>query len=304
MFIGGPPLRPRPRRRRRIVRRSFGVVLIGSLAAVAVTGQIGTIARFVTDRGNAALKAVRDEAPAGGGELDGVSASLRNGGTNPAPGLGEAKTPLASPPPVKHVSDSHTYLATQPNGVTPVTWDPCRSIHYVTRTAGAPAGGAQALAAAIDRVSAATGLQFVDDGPTDEAPDPQRAPFQPTRYGDRWAPVLIAWSTPQESPALDGKVVGIGGPITERSTGHPDVHVSGSVTLDAPALAEILSAKGGGKLARAIVMHELGHLVGLGHVDDATQIMNPEADPDVTRFGAGDLTGLAALGAGPCAPWV
>ena len=39
----------------------------------------------------------------------------------------------------------------------------------------------------------------------------QRAPYQPDAYGDRWAPLLIAWTTPEVAPQLKGKVIGTGG---------------------------------------------------------------------------------------------
>lgn len=48
-------------------------------------------------------------------------------------------------------------------------------------------------------------------------------------------------------------------------------------------------------------MHELANVVGLDHVDDPTQLMNPEGT-NVTEFAAGDLAGLARLGGGQCVP--
>lgn len=63
-----------------------------------------------------------------------------------------------------------------------------------------------------------------------------------------------------------------------------------------------MKSQDGRQVVRAIVLHELGHLVGLGHVTDATQLMYPEGQPGVTDFGAGDLAGLAALGRGTCRP--
>jgi predicted Zn-dependent protease len=50
-----------------------------------------------------------------------------------------------------------------------------------------------------------------------------------------------------------------------------------------------------------VLRHELGHLVGLGHVDDATQLMSPTIGEPQT-FQSGDLAGLAKLGQGTCAP--
>ena len=48
--------------------------------------------------------------------------------------------------------------------------------------------------------------------------------------------------------------------------------------------------------------HELAHVVGLNHVDDAAELMYPEGIPGVVAFGPGDLTGLARLGRGQCFP--
>ena len=61
---------------------------------------------------------------------------------------------------------------------------------------------------AIAAVSAATGLQFVRDANTDEAPDRDRDAYQPDRYGDRWAPVLVAWAPVDEVPDFGVDVAG------------------------------------------------------------------------------------------------
>ena len=52
----------------------------------------------------------------------------------------------------------------------------------------------------------------------------------------------------------------------------------------------------------AVVMHELGHLVGLDHVDDPADTTYPETDPAVTapEYGDGARRGLEELGDGPC----
>lgn len=75
--------------------------------------------------------------------------------------------------------------------------------------------------------------------------------------------------------------------------------VSGSVLLDGPTFRDILQRPGGYNDARAIVMHELAHLVGLTHVRDDGELMNDDNNGRTT-FGPGDKEGLRRLGGGPC----
>ncbi len=220
----------------------------------------------------------------------------------PTPGVGAGPARLAVAPPAPAGGGAHGFLAVQDNGVTPVAYDPCRPVHYVVRPDSAPAGGEEMVHAAMTRLSQVTGLRFVHDGATDEPPTPDRQPFQPGRYGDRWAPVLVAWSTAEQDPALAGDVVGQGGSIAVSLGDGPRVYVTGTVVLDAGQFPDILARSDGQAAATGIVLHELGHLVGLAHVDDPGQLMYPETRVGVTDFAAGDLTGLARLGRGACAP--
>jgi predicted Zn-dependent protease len=77
--------------------------------------------------------------------------------------------------------------------------------------------------------------------------------------------------------------------------------VTGGVELDAAQFAELLSRDDGAAVARAIVLHELGHALGLAHVSDPAQLMYP-TQSGVWDFAAGDLAGLAQLSSGACAP--
>jgi hypothetical protein len=45
------------------------------------------------------------------------------------------------------------------------------------------------------------------------------------------------------------------------------------------------------------VLHELIHVLGLGHVDDASQLMATFPGAGPVRLGTGDLAGLAAVSA-------
>ena len=220
----------------------------------------------------------------------------------PTSGGEAARLPLGTPPPAPAAGGPHVFVTFQADGVTPVAYDPCRAVHYVLRPDSAPPGGEDVVRAAIARLGQATGLVFVDDGYTDEPLTSDRELFQPDRYGDRWAPVLIGWQTEAENPELASDIVGAAGSASVSLGDGPRVYVTGTVSLDATQLPGILAGKDGAAAVRAIVLHELGHLVGLAHVEDEDQLMYPEARAAVTDYAAGDLTGLAALGGGACVP--
>jgi hypothetical protein len=213
----------------------------------------------------------------------------------------EAAEPLGKPATPPAGSGGYSVLMHQPNDAAqPVAWDPCRPIHYVVDSSGAPADGSQLLEQAVARVGQATGLRFVADGATTEQPAQGRAAYQPDRYTNRWAPVLIAWSNAAAFPALGGTATGAtsAAPVTARN--RRLVYVSGQVVLDSADLSA--ASQPDRAAARAVVLHELGHLVGLGDTPDRTQLMSSDPAPGIHDYRAGDLRGLALLGSQACAP--
>jgi hypothetical protein len=220
----------------------------------------------------------------------------------PTPGGESSRVPLGRPLPPPPEGGAHTFVTLQADGVTPVGYDPCRPVHYVLRPDAAPAGGEVLVHEAVARLSEVTGLRFVHDGATDESGTRGREAYQPARYGDRWAPVLIAWETEEQNPALAGDIVGEAGSVAVSLGDEPRVYLTGAVSLDAGALTDLLARPDGAVLVRSIVLHELGHLAGLGHVEDPGQLLYPKAQDDVTDYAAGDLTGLSRLGSGACVP--
>jgi hypothetical protein len=216
----------------------------------------------------------------------------------PPPGLEESDSPLGTPVPPAERSDSYKFLAVNADG-TPVGYSPCRPLHYVVNADLAPEGAAGLVSEAIKTVSRATGIRFINDGATDEQPSEHRAPYQPGTYGDRWAPLLVAWTNPDVAPKLKGQIIGTGGSTHYSYGDGPKTFVTGSLELDAPQIAEELDRPDGAAYATAVILHELGHVMGLEHVDDPVQLMYPEIGaPD--GLASGDLNGLQALGKAPC----
>ncbi|MCU1691908.1 MAG: peptidase and matrixin and adamalysin [Frankiales bacterium] len=176
----------------------------------------------------------------------------------------------------------------------PARWDPCAPVHYVVQTGWAPRDGRRDLAAALDRISAASGLRFVDDGDTDELPRASRQAYQPHRYPHRWAPLLVAWVPPSSTDlGLEGQVQGV-----TLSVALPGLRggsiVTAQVALDADA--PLPAGFGPGTTDGEVLLHELAHAVGLRHVEDPTQVMWSQTTNAVSQLGAGDRAGLRALG--------
>ncbi|MGO4597277.1 matrixin family metalloprotease [Terrabacter sp. 2RAF25] len=222
------------------------------------------------------------------------------GADAPPAGIGAAQAPLGAPPATPGGRGGYTFMRMQADGTEPVAYDPCRPIHFTTSTVGLPEGGDALVREAVVTMSEASGLRFVDDGLTDEPPTPERDPYQPDRYGDRWAPVYISFATPEQIPRLAGGTIGLGGSTPRAAGDGVLVYVSGSVWLDRDAMTGLLR-DGRRDSARAVVEHEIGHVIGLNHVADGSQLMS-ESGGAVEGPADGDRRGLAILGRGACRP--
>jgi hypothetical protein len=164
------------------------------------------------------------------------------------------------------------YIVSRTEAGLPVRYDPCDTIHYVIRPDNAPAGGEQMIHDAVAKTARATGLVFAYDGATTEAPSVDRLMYQPERYGDRWAPLLISWTTPDETPAFTGDIAGFGGSSPLQAGQAPWIFVTGQVQVDGP-LSQQLVGQGSAAQVESMLLHEMGHVIGLGHADNPGELM-------------------------------
>lgn len=186
---------------------------------------------------------------------------------------------------------SYAFVLTTTAG-DPVSWDPCRPIHYLVNPEGAPEDWEDTVDSGVRAISEVSGFEFRYDGETDDRSFRQRAVD-----GQRPSPVLIAWADSSEVPDLEGTTAGIGGATPVRSGGRVRF-VAGLVVLDTAAY-DRMAATGDDQGQQLILAHELGHVLGLDHVDDSGELMNAEYVGQ-DGFGEGDAEGLQQLHDLPC----
>ncbi|MCW2607443.1 MAG: putative cell wall binding repeat 2-containing protein [Frankiales bacterium] len=201
---------------------------------------------------------------------------------------------LASPATAATAGSTTSYRLTTVSNPTLATtevvrWNPCSVIGYRVNAA---LGGRQALAdvqSAVARLSAASGLQFRYLGSTTYVPTAGRAPLA-------GSPLVISWARTGTSSHLgSGEVAHGGWRATTSATGHYRIS-SGYVVVRAGA--PLAMGFGSGVTRGRVLLHELGHAVGLDHVNDRVMVMNStvSATSPTAVYQAGDLTGLRRVG--------
>lgn len=173
-------------------------------------------------------------------------------------------------------------------GLFGVRWNPCRPITYRVNARGAYPGSVAHLRRAFQQVSAATGVRFVYKGSTSKVafrtgPDPR-------------ADVTVSWATPGQVPRLRGLVAGL---ASTTIAGHRDgvqENVRGQIALDRTARLRRGFTTSGPATWGQVYLHEIGHVMGLDHIGQRSQVMYPVVGSTNHRFGAGDLRRLRQVG--------
>lgn len=181
----------------------------------------------------------------------------------------------------------------------PIRHDPCRAIHWKLSTAGMPPGAEEWVNAAVASVAEHTGLVWIYDGYTG-SPASFDSPLLVNNGEWDYAPVVIGWAVEGDQVDLEGDTAGVGGSrVVQGAYGDAEFLRSGAVIVDTAGFPGMIQDSDDGARLQSVVMHELGHVVGLDHSSDPAQLMFAAAT-STAQWGAGDLQGLALAGAGPC----
>jgi hypothetical protein len=203
------------------------------------------------------------------------------------PTQGQADLRIATAVAARGNPDAYNFTA-KVNGV-PIHWNKCDRIGFRVYTRDAPRRGIAQAREAVSRLNKASGLRFVYQG---------RSQAKPSQY-DRYArdtKLVVGWTAPRRSPIPFGGAAGYGG-VSYSSTGEI---LNGFALLN----SAVKLAPGFGRGPREgvqgtigqVLMHELGHAVGLDHVGNQPQIMYGTATRKPATWGAGDRNGLVRVG--------
>ena len=158
-------------------------------------------------------------------------------------------------------------------------WGPCdKIITFAVNAERATQAGVDNMFEAIRAIEAATGFDLVP-----YRTNPLTAGGLDFPHQVEGADALLAFSDPSATPRLDGSVIGVGGAIWSPTEGQ----ATGGFAL--------VDVSDTGDESLPVFLHEMGHMLGLGHVNDATEIMYP-VNQGRTTLGPGDQEGLWRLG--------
>lgn len=175
-------------------------------------------------------------------------------------------------------------------------WDSCGPVTWQFNSDHSAAKGLAQIMGALHRAHQATGLDFKYVGKTNQRPNTSGS-------GINGSDIIIGWLRAKAFQSTTGSsgAVGVGGARFSGGWKEADgtqvsKALSGGVVLNAKYNGRLKNGFGKGFTWGDVIMHEFGHVLGLGHVGSSKQLMFGTITARPARWGAGDLTGLSKVG--------
>ncbi|MET1011846.1 MAG: matrixin family metalloprotease, partial [Actinomycetota bacterium] len=195
------------------------------------------------------------------------------GGPTAVPSATTSPSPSASPTVRAKVDGAFKFL--ERVGGAPVRWNPCETISYAVNADGATSSIKPDLHEALARVTRATQIEFVSAGTTEET---FLRAYQRMHYRGviRNAELIIIWVDHGDYQAILRRLHDPRPSIAFAKTmaglyADQDQYFGGIIVMDAEATSQ--RGFGHSYAHGSVLLHELGHIMGLDHVKDPDQLM-------------------------------